>query len=159
MCVGGAGTSWVNEGGGRNVLALASTVKVTRRLGDCVDGREHMTFLAGRVQSTEFSGAAPIPSAMLQAVDVVDRRALVGNLTHLFAQLPRLSEVANQDAVGKYSLYVREDQRTVYNLSCADTVYYQAVLNEAAEAVRLAWAWVSHFFPPVLFFLGGGLIF
>ena len=62
----------------------------------------------------------------------------VGNLTHLFAQLPGLSEVANQDAVGKYSLYVRGAKRTIYNLSCADTVYYQAVLTEAAEAAAAA---------------------
>lgn len=33
------------------------------------------------------------------------RPALLGNVTNLFKQLPLLTEVANQDAIGKYSLF------------------------------------------------------
>jgi hypothetical protein len=64
--------------------------------------------------------------------DVVDRPALLGNVTRLLQGVPLLREIANQDAIGKYSLYNITSERFTYNLTCEDTVYYQRLLREAA---------------------------
>lgn len=61
------------------------------------------------------------------------RAALVANLTLLLRTVPLLREIANQDAVGKYSLYDVGSRSFSYNLTCADTVFYQTLLAEAAR--------------------------
>lgn len=73
-----------------------------------------------------------------RTADIGYRPALLGNVTRLFANLPLLTEVANQDAIGKYSLYNVTTGMFRYNLTCTDTVYYQALLTEAAAAAATA---------------------
>lgn len=74
------------------------------------------------------------PTFNWPAREVADRAALLSNVTSLFRAVPLLREVANQDAMGKYSTYDIASRTFTYNLTCADTVYYQALLKEAAAA-------------------------
>ena len=73
------------------------------------------------------------PTFNWQASFVPDRAALLGNLSAFFARLPLLTEVANQDAVGKYSLFNIRTRAFTYNMTCADTAFYQALLREAVR--------------------------
>jgi hypothetical protein len=63
-----------------------------------------------------------------------DRALLVANVAEFLRGVPLLRQVANQDAVGKYSLYNSSSRTFTYNLTCADTLFYQALLSEAAAA-------------------------
>jgi hypothetical protein len=74
------------------------------------------------------------PTFNSPSADVTDRAALLGNVTELFRGVPLMREVANQDALGKYSLYNVTSRSFTYNLTCTDTVFYQALLHEAAAA-------------------------
>jgi hypothetical protein len=67
-----------------------------------------------------------------------NRPALLGNLTALLRAVPLLREIANQDAVGKYALYDVSSGSFSYNLTCVDTIFYQALLTEAAAAAAAA---------------------
>ena len=49
-----------------------------------------------------------------------------------------MREIANQDAVGKYALYDVSSGSFSYNLTCVDTIFYQALLTEAAAAAAAA---------------------
>lgn len=51
--------------------------------------------------ATDFSSAAAAAATSIPT----STAALLGNVTNLFKQLPLLTEVANQDAIGKYSLF------------------------------------------------------
>tara|TARA_B110000091_G_scaffold155829_1_gene165955 strand:- start:697 stop:1725 length:1029 start_codon:yes stop_codon:yes gene_type:complete len=66
-----------------------------------------------------------------------NRPSLLGNVTALLRNVPLLREIANQDAMGKYSLYNISNGRFSYNLTCSDTVFYQTLLSEAATAAVL----------------------
>jgi hypothetical protein len=74
------------------------------------------------------------PTFNFRASDVTDRRALLGNVTRFLKGVPLLREVVNQDAMGKYSLYNISSGSFTYNLTCADTIFYQELLSEAAVA-------------------------
>ena len=52
--------------------------------------------LTSQLHRIRDTGVMWSPTFNERAADVVDRPALLGNLTALFVQLPRLSEVANQ---------------------------------------------------------------
>ena len=52
--------------------------------------------------------------------------------------MPRLTHVSNQDAFGKYSLYNVTSGTFDYTMTCADTVYYQTLLKDAARIARPA---------------------
>jgi hypothetical protein len=77
------------------------------------------------------------PTFNFRATDVTDRAALVGNVTKLLKGVPLLREVVNQDAMGKYSLYNISSSSFTYNLTCDDTIFYQALLTEASLAAAV----------------------
>ena len=65
---------------------------------------------------------------------IMNRKALLGNVTSLLESVPLIREIANQDALGKYSLYNISSRSFTYNLTCQeDTIFYQRLLKDAAE--------------------------
>lgn len=78
------------------------------------------------------------PTFNWEASFVPDRQRLLANLILLLKGVPLLREVMNQDAIGKYSLYDVHQKSWTYNLTCADTVYYQTLLKEAAHGALVA---------------------
>ena len=48
---------------------------------------------------------------------IMNRKALLGNVTSLLESVPLIREIANQDALGKYSLYNISSRSFTYNLT------------------------------------------